>query len=262
MNNSSDNLSKPEVTSRYPLMHHLVELRKRLVYVIIVLIIVFIGAYSQGKVLMNFAIAPLVEIMPEGSTIAFIKLTEGFITELKLSALVAFFVSMPFILFQLWKFIAPGLYVNEKKYFITFVVSASILFFVGASFAYFIVFPLGFQFFLKYASPEWNMIASLSVDWYLSFVIKLTLAFGLVFEMPVIMFFLALMGIVTDKKLIKYRRYAIVAIFILAAILTPPDIISQITMAIPLLVLYEISIYIAKFVNRKNKEETALNIYE
>jgi len=257
-----ENINKSEIASKYPLMHHLTELRKRLIYILITVLIVFIATYSQGKLLMEILTGPILEYLPEGSTISFLKITEGFLTELKLAALAAIFFAMPLILYQLWKFIAPGLYVNEKKYLVSFVVSASLLFFTGAAFAYFIVFPFGFQFFLKYASSDWNMVANLSVDWYLTFVVKLIMAFGIVFELPVIIFFLSIMGIVNDTKLKKYRRYAVVTIFILAAVLTPPDVISQITMAIPLLILYEISIIISKFASKKDTSEETKNIYD
>ncbi len=253
---------REKVEQTYPLSEHLVELRKRLVYVFICLVIVFIGTYSQGKVLMNYLLDPLIRYMPENSTVAFLKITEGFVTELKLAAMASVFVSMPFILYQLWKFIAPGLYAQERKYVFSFVFFASVLFFTGASFAYFIVFPFGFQFFLKYADPSWNMVANLSVSWYLSFVTRLIMAFGLVFEMPVIVFFLVKMGLVNEQMLRKYRRYAIVMIFVGAAILTPPDVISQTAMAIPLLVLYEVSIYIARIFGKKKEKTTEVSIYE
>ncbi len=254
---------KDRVEQKYPLTEHLIELRKRVVYIFAGLAVVFIGTYSQGRVLMNYLLEPLVRYMPENSTVSFLKITEGFVTELKLAAIAAVFVAMPYILYQLWKFIAPGLYAQERKYVFGFVFSASVLFFTGASFAYFIVFPFGFQFFLKYAGPEWNMVANLSVSWYLTFVTRLIMAFGLVFEMPVIVFFLVKMGVVNEQMLVKHRRYAIVGIFVAAAVLTPPDVISQTAMAVPLLVLYQISIYIARVFGRKRElENTDVAIYD
>lgn len=253
---------KQSVQKTYPLAQHLEELRKRIVYIFVCLLIVFIAVYTQGKVLMTLLMQPILQFMPENSTMAFLAITEGFLTELKLAFLAAVFISMPFLLYQGWKFIAPGLYAHERKYVFGFVISASILFFTGAAFAYFIVFPLGFQFFLRYAGEGWNMVANLSVSWYLNFVTKLIMAFGIVFELPVIIFFLVKIGLVKEAALRKYRRYAIVMIFILAAILTPPDVISQIMMAGPLLILYELSIYIAKIFGKKNELSTEVDIYE
>lgn len=253
---------KQTIETVYPLTQHLEELRKRIVYIFFFLLVVFLVVYSQGKLLMNLLMVPVLKFMPENSTMTFLKLTEGFLTELKLSFLAAVFLSMPFLLYQAWRFVAPGLYAHERKYIFGFVISSSILFFAGASFAYFIVFPLGFQFFLKYAGPDWNMVANLSVSWYLSFVTQLVMAFGIVFELPVIVFFLVKVGMITDTMLKKYRRYAIVIIFIIAAVLTPPDVISQCLMAAPLLVLYEVSIYIAKVFGKKPEKTSEVDIYE
>lgn len=244
--------------AKIPLTKHLEELRSRLIKIFILLIIVFSVCYSQSKYLMDFVTAPLTPILPEKSSLAMLKLTEGFFTELKLSLMAAVFFSMPFIFYQLWKFVAPGLYVHEKRYVAGFVVVSSLLFFVGAGFAYYIVFPFGFRFFLNYA--QGNVIASLSLQWYLSFVTRLILGFGIVFELPVFTLFLAKMGILTAEMMRKYRKYSIVIIFIIAAIFTPPDVFTQCMMAVPLLILYEISIYVAKFFGRKPLKDE--NIYE
>lgn len=253
---------KQTVEKVYPLAQHLEELRKRIIYIFICLLIVFIAVYTQGKPLMGLLMKPILQFMPDNSSMAFLGITEGFLTELKLAFLASVFISMPFLLYQGWKFVAPGLYAHERKYVFGFVISASLLFFTGAAFAYFIVFPLGFQFFLKYAGEGWNMIASLSVAWYLNFVTRLIMAFGIVFELPVIIFFLVKIGLVKEAALRKYRRYAIVMIFVLAAILTPPDVISQLMMAGPLLILYEFSIYIAKIFGKKPEPATEIDIYD
>ena len=250
---------KMGVETQTPLMEHLEELRKRVTYILLILIFVFSICYWQSKFFFGVVTAPLVEVLPEASNLAMLKLTEGFFMELKLSFMAALFFSMPFIFYNLWRFIAPGLYVHEKKYVTGFVISASLLFFCGAAFAYFLVFPIGFKFFLHYA--EGAVIASLSIEWYLSFVTKMLLGFGLVFELPVFTFFLAKMGIVTADMMRKYRRYSILGIFIVAAVLTPPDVFSQLMMAAPLLILYEISIYIAQIFGRK-KITKEVDIYE
>lgn len=249
---------KENMDEKLPLTKHLEELRKRLIRIFIVLIIVFGVCYSYSKFFMDFIAAPIIPLLPEKSSLAMLKLTEGFFTELKLSLMAAVFFSMPYILYELWKFVAPGLYAHEKKYVISFVIISSVLFFSGAAFAYYLVFPFGFKFFLNYAQGE--VIASLSLQWYLSFVTRLILGFGIVFELPVFTLFLAKMGIVTADMMKKYRKYAIVGIFIMAAIFTPPDVFTQTMMGIPLLILYEISIYVAKIFGRKKVTEE--EIYE
>ncbi|UOD35367.1 twin-arginine translocase subunit TatC [Deferribacteraceae bacterium V6Fe1] len=249
---------KKEMDEKLPLTKHLEELRQRLIKIFIVLIVVFGICYSNSKFFMDFVTAPLVPLLPAKSSLAMLKLTEGFFTELKLSLMAAVFFSMPFILYQLWKFVAPGLYAHEKKYVVSFVLVSSILFFSGAAFAYYIVFPFGFRFFLNYAQGD--VIASLSLQWYLSFVTRLILGFGIIFELPVFTLFLAKMGIVTADMMKKYRRYAIVGIFIVAAIFTPPDVFTQCMMAVPLLILYEISIYVAKIFGKKKLKDE--DIYE
>lgn len=249
---------KENMDEKLPLTKHLEELRKRLIRICIVLIIVFGVCYTYSKFFMDFIAAPIIPLLPEKSTLAMLKLTEGFFTELKLSLMAAVFFSMPYILYELWKFVAPGLYAHEKKYVISFVIISSLLFFSGAAFAYYLVFPFGFKFFLNYAQGE--VIASLSLQWYLSFVTRLILGFGIVFELPVFTLFLAKMGIVTADMMKKYRKYAIVGIFMMAAMFTPPDVFTQTMMAIPLIILYEISIYVAKIFGRKKVTEE--EIYE
>ena len=177
------------VEAKQPLMAHLVELRKRLIRVMIIVIIVFCVVYSKSQFFMDFVTAPMVKMLPKGSNMAMIKITEGFFTELKLSLVVAVFFSMPAVFYQLWKFIAPGLYAQEKKYVVSFVFFATLLFVAGGAFAYYVVFPFGFQFFLSYAKG--SVVAQLSLAEYLSFFTNMLLAFGTVFEMPVFTFFLA-----------------------------------------------------------------------
>jgi sec-independent protein translocase protein TatC len=247
------------VEEALPLTTHLEELRSRLIKVLILLLIVFCFVYWKSSFFMDFITAPIIPILPENSSMAILMLTEGFFTELKLSAMVAVFFSMPFIFYQIWKFVAPGLYAQEKKYVTAFVFMSSLLFFLGAAFAYYIVFPFGFEFFLGYA--EGYVTANLSIQWYLSFVVRLIMAFGLVFEMPVFVLFLSKMGIVSDKMMKKHRRYAYFGIVVAAAILTPPDVFTQMMMAVPMVVLYEVSVFVAKAFGRKN-EISEEDVYE
>lgn len=243
---------KPTVETAYPLTHHLGELRKRLTYSLIFVMVIFGFCYWKNSYIYDFVRAPVLPYLGDMNQLTILRLTEGFLTQLKLCLMAAVFFSMPFILFQLWKFIAPGLYRNERRYLVGFVVSASVLFVGGAAFAYYMVFPLGFKFFLS-ISGDWGVTGSLSISWYLSFVAKLLLAFGIVFELPVVIFFLSKIGIIKTETLKKYRKYAYVGIVTLSAIITPPDVISQIMMSIPLIILYELSIWITKvFGPKKN----------
>ena len=248
-----------QVEEKLPLTVHLEELRKRLIRIFLSLGIFFCICYSQSRYLFDFISKPLVKVMPESSSLAMLKLTEGFFTELKLSFMAALFLSMPFISYQLWKFITPGLYIHEKRYMVSFVMLSSFLFFLGGVFAYYLVFPFGFKFFLSYTSE--SVEAALSLQWYLSFVTRLILGFGIIFELPVFTFFLAKLGIITAGMLRKYRRYAIVLMFVVSAIFTPPDVITQLMMAGPLIILYEVSIFVAKIFGKKKilKKE---DIYE
>jgi len=244
-----DTETESTVEEKLPLTVHLEELRKRVIKSLIVIGAVFVACYSNSEILFDFVIAPVTAVIPDGSTLAMIKLTEGFFVQLKLSFMAAIFFAMPFLLLQLWLFISPGLYIDEKKYVVSFVIVSSLLFFTGATFAYYVVFPFGFEFFLSYAKGA--VIANLSIEWYLGFVIKLIMAFGLIFELPVFTLFLAKMGLVTAHMMRKYRRYSIFVIFLVAAIITPPDVFTQLMMAGPLIVLYEISIIIAGIFGRK-----------
>ncbi len=262
-NNINFNKKSKQVQKEYPLIEHLEEIKKRLKYIIIVLLILFIAGYSQGKWLVNFFQAPILKVLPENATLTILEITEMFFVEVKVSFIAALIVATPFILYQLWLFVAPGLYMHERKYIFSFVFFATILFLLGAAFAYFIVFPFGFKFFLSYiANPDYKVDATLSMSFYVSFVIHLVMAFGIVFELPAVVFLLAKIGLINDEMLIKYRRYAIVIIFILAAVLTPPDPLSQIIMALPLLLLYQLSIYIAKVFGREPENIKEVAIYE
>jgi sec-independent protein translocase protein TatC len=238
------------IEDKIPLTAHLEELRSRIIKIVILLIIIFSFCYWQSEFLLKFVTEPVVKNLPENSSMAMLKLTEGFFTELKLSLIAAVFFGMPYILYQLWKFVAPGLYAHEKKYVVSFVIVSSLLFFLGAAFAYYIVFPFGFKFFLNYAKGD--VIASLSLQWYLSFVVRLILGFGIIFELPVFVLFLSKMGLLTADFMRKNRRYAIVLLFIASAIFTPPDVFTQMMMAGPLILLYEISVYVAKIFGRKS----------
>ncbi|MBW1667600.1 MAG: twin-arginine translocase subunit TatC [Deltaproteobacteria bacterium] len=242
---------------KQPFMAHLEELRSRLIACAIAVGIGFGISYVFSKKLFLILILPLKANMPAGDKLIFTNLPEMFFTYLKTAFIAGILLSSPFIFYEIWMFIAPGLYQKERKFLIPFVVFSSILFVGGALFGYFVVFPFGFKFFLSFANEYIQALPS--VKQYFSFAIKLLLAFGVVFELPVVAFFLAKMGLVTSKFLKRQRKFAILLIFVTAAILTPPDMVTQLMMAGPLLLLYEISIYVAKIAERKKapKEEVA-----
>jgi len=236
---------------KQPFLGHLEELRKRLMACAIAVGVGFAVSYAFSERLFNLLIMPLKAVMPEGDQLIFTNLPEMFFTYLKVAFLSGVLLVAPFIFYQLWMFIAPGLYRREKKYVIPFVVASTILFVGGSLFGYFVVFPFGFKFFIEYVK------ALPSVKQYFSFAIKLLFAFGVIFELPVVIFFLTKMGVVTPELLSRKRKYAILLAFVLAAILTPPDVITQCMMAGPLIILYEIGILVSRTVRKKkeSKEE-------
>ena len=228
---------------------HIAELRTRLIKIVISFFIAFIVAFVYWKEIFLWIAKPAFEALnySNNSEMIFTNLVEPFVTAIKISLYAAFFITLPITLYQIWKFIAPGLYENEKKLVIPFVLFGTIMFIIGASFAYFIVFPIGFKVLIEFGGSDF--VAMLKISEYISVALKIMIGFGLAFELPVFTYFFAKLGLVTDKTLKEFSRYAIVVIFIIAAILTPPDLFSQMAMAIPLLFLYGVSILIAKTIN-------------
>ena len=239
-------------------------LRKRLFYVGIVIIILFVVCYWQNAYIQAFVTRPISPHLSDHAKLIAATPLEAFVTQLKMCFLASLVIGMPFILWQFWRFIAPGLYKQERRYLLGFVITASFLFLAGAMFVYSMVLPLGMRFMIR-IGVDMQVESLFTVSSYLTLVLKLMIAFGSVFELPVVVYFLAKIGLVNADMLRKYRRFAIVGIFILAAVLTPPDVISQVAMAIPLLILYEISIFIAKKVAPKKTQEdnsAAADIYQ
>jgi sec-independent protein translocase protein TatC len=245
-----------ENDEKQPFMSHLEELRQRLIYCAIAVGIGFVSSYLFAERLFRVLIKPLKAHLPESDRLIFTNLPEMFLTYLKTALITGILLSSPLIFYQLWMFVAPGLYQREKKYVFPFVIFSTILFTGGALFGYFVVFPFGFKFFLGFANDYIQALPS--VKQYFSFAIKLLFAFGIVFELPVVVFFLAKMGVVTPELLRRKRKYAILLTFVAAAILTPPDVITQCMMAGPLILLYEIGVLIASLVVKKKaiQEET------
>ena len=236
---------------KQPFLSHLEELRKRLVVCAIGVGAGFVIAYIFAERLFQLLVAPLKAVMPEGDQLIFTNLPEMFFAYIKVAFIAGIMAAAPLIFYQLWMFIAPGLYRKEKKMAIPFVISSTILFVGGALFGYFVVFPFGFKFFIGFSNEYVKALPS--VKQYFSFSMKLLFAFGAVFELPVIIFFLSKMGIVTPQFLRQKRKYAILLTFVLAAILTPPDVITQCMMAGPLIVLYEIGILVLRVAQKKKE---------
>jgi len=228
-----------------PLTAHLEELRWRIVRALLALGLAFGVCYYFAERLFVFLIRPLAALRPDQALVIGTGVTEAFFTKLKVSFIAALFAASPIIFFQAWRFVAPGLYESEKRLAVPFAVAASFFFVLGASFCYWLVFPVGFRFFLaEYQSI--SVAPQIRISEYLTFASRMLLAFGITFELPVVTFFLARVGVVTHRTLLGTWRYATVVIFIVAAVLTPgPDVASQLLMATPLLVLYWLSIGVA-----------------
>ena len=235
---------------------HLNELRVRLVRCIIAAFVGMLLCYGFAEQLFMLLMEPLLNLLePMGGSLIYTGLAEAFFTHMKVAAIAGLFLVSPYIFYQIWMFIAPGLYEGERKYMIPIALASAVCFVTGALFGYLVVFPYGFQFFLGYASEFIKPMPS--VKEYFSFSTGLLFAFGLIFEMPLFMLFLSALGIVTYKTLRKYRKYAILGNFIVAAILTPPDVVSQCLMAAPMCLLYEIGIWVSYLFGKKPKEPVA-----
>lgn len=244
------------------LFEHLTELRKRLVYSLIAVAGGFAVSWTWAEEIFKFILVPLEKAAPAKgmSTIHYQDLTEPFFTLIKTSLTAGIFIAIPVILYQIWKFIAPALYENEKRLAIPFVVLATLFFFGGASFCYYFVMPYGFNFLFKFSAGF--STPTLMISKHYSLATRLLLAFGAVFELPVVSMFLSAMGVITHHTLIKYWRISVVCAFIFAAILTPPDVGTQIAMAIPLIILYGISIIVAYFFTKRHEKRRAKEMEE
>lgn len=241
---------------------HLVELRKRLGLSVLSVFIMFAVAFTFHEIILEWVTQPLNDALVQVSEISK-KAAEGMVTThqvggaffvaLKVSFFAALVGALPFILYQLWLFVAPGLYANEKKLILPFVFGGTIMFLIGVLFSYYVVTPFGFQFLITFGSFLYTPL--INIEDYVGFFTKIMVGFGISFELPVFAYFLALLGLVTDRTLIDFFKYAIVIIFVVAALLTPPDVLTQFLMALPLVLLYGLSILIVRVVNPAPKEE-------
>ena len=272
MNTETENIDE----NKQPLLQHLIELRKRLVKSLILISVLFIVSYIFADTIYNFLVQPYANAVEgeEGRRLIFTALHETFFTYLKVALFASLFLSLPYVLTQIWIFMAPGLYKNEKMVVIPYLVATPLLFLLGSALVYYLIMPLAIKFFLSFESIGGNGALPIQleakVNEYLSLIMRLIFAFGLSFQLPILLTLLARVGFVSSVGLKKNRKFVIVGVFAAAAILTPPDPISQIGLGIPILLLYELSIFAVKFlfnlsvfklyVCRSSIEETSLKV--
>lgn len=228
-----------------PLFAHLLELRNRILRIIIIVMVLFLSLVYFANDIYHYLAIPLTSQLPKGSSMIATGVATPFFTPIKLTLVLSFFIAIPAILYQVWAFIAPGLYKHERKLIAPLVISSALLFYLGMAFAYFVVFPLAFSFFTSTA-PEGVTIAT-DISNYLDFVLKLFFAFGLAFEIPIATLVLCWTGATTPEKLKEKRPYIVVGAFVIGMLLTPPDVISQTLLAVPMLILFELGLLFSRF---------------
>lgn len=236
-----------------PLIAHLTELRDKLLHSLLAILIIFIGLFSFANEIYAFVSKPLRAILPEGASMIATEVASPFLTPFKLTLVAAVFLAIPYVLYQVWSFIAPGMYKHEKRFAIPLLVSSVLLFYAGAAFAYFVVFPLIFAFFTSVGPTDITIMTD--INRYLDFVLKLFFAFGLAFEIPIAAILMIWSGITTAEDLGKKRPYIIVGCFVFGMLLTPPDIISQSLLAIPMWMLFEIGVFFGKFIEQREPQQ-------
>ena len=242
-------MSEPSPTpenTQETFISHLIELRSRLLRSIIAVVVVLLCLFPWAKDIYAALARPLLKALPQGSTMIATDVTGTFLVPLKVTLMAAFLIALPYVLYQMWAFVAPGLYHHEKRLALPVIFSSVIFFALGMAFAYFIVFPIAFGFFAGYTPTGVQMMTD--IDKYLSFVLTMFVAFGITFEVPVVVVVLVRLGVVSLEKLRSIRGYVIVGAFIVGAIFTPPDVLSQVMLAVPLWLLYELGLLVARFV--------------
>jgi sec-independent protein translocase protein TatC len=251
MTNNPDNGSAPGGELEQPFISHLIELRDRLLRIVLAVAVVFLCLIPFANRLFSALSGPLMAHMPEGSNMIAIEVASPFLTPFKLTLVMAVFLAMPYVLYQFWAFVAPGLYRHERRLVLPLLASSTLLFYAGAAFAYYVVFPLVFAF-LTGTAPE-GVAVMTDISRYLDFVLMLFFAFGIAFEVPVFTVLLVWTGMVTQDGLRQKRPYIIVGAFVIGMLLTPPDIISQTLLAVPVLILFELGVYFSGWFVRSKK---------
>lgn len=243
-------MSEDPVDQPLPLVAHLTELRDRLLRALLAVLVVFICLFPFANEIYGFVSQPLRALLPEGATMIATEVASPFLTPFKLTLVAAIFIAIPYVLYQIWSFIAPGMYRHEKRLAIPLLASSVLLFYAGAAFAYYVVFPLIFGFFTS-VGPD-DIAIMTDINSYLNFVLKLFFAFGIAFEIPIAAVILIWAGITTPDDLVKKRPYIIVGCFVFGMLLTPPDVISQALLAVPMWILFEIGVFFGRFIQRRN----------
>lgn len=244
--------SHEQVDTEQPLMTHLIEMRDRLLHVVLAVLLIFLGVFYFANDLYHIVATPLLQHLPEGASMISTKPAGTFFTPMKLALVLSIFAAMPFILYQMWAFVAPGLYTHERKLILPLLISSTGLFYAGMVFAYYVVFPLMFSFFVAVAPEGVEVMTDISE--YLDFVLKIFFAFGVAFEVPIATIVLVWTGATTPEKLADKRPYIIVGAFIIGMLLTPPDIISQTLLAIPMWLLFEAGLIASRYFLRLKQE--------
>jgi len=252
----TDNNSTEDSGLQETFLSHLFELRDRVIKAALAIIIVFVCLVYWAPDIFHLFARPLLEALPAGGKMIVTDVTGSFFVPMKVTMLVAFIIALPVVMYQLWAFIAPGLYLHERKLILPLVVSSYTLFIIGMAFAYFLVFPTVFKFMASYNAPL-GAEMSTDIDNYLSFAMTTFLAFGITFEVPVIVVVLVRMGMVPLAKLKEIRPYVIVGAFVISAVVTPPDVLSQLLLAVPMMLLYELGLLVARFYVPKPSDEDA-----
>lgn len=257
----ADNKLPPEEGEEQPFVSHLIELRDRLLRIVLAVIVIFLGLTPFANYLFTRLAGPLLAHLPEGSSMVAIDVASPFFTPFKLALVVSIFIAMPYILYQLWAFVAPGLYLHERKRVIPLLVSSTALFYIGAAFAYFVVFPLVFGF-LTHTAPQGVEVMT-DISRYLDFVLTLFFAFGIAFEVPVAVVLLVWTGVVEPQSLKEKRAYVVVGAFVIGMMLTPPDIISQTLLALPMWLLFEVGVFLGeRFAPQKEQDSSGHEEYD
>ncbi len=246
---------KPLSEVQETFLSHLFELRTRLLHAIVAVVVVLVCLFPWAKEIYALLAAPLLRALPPGASMIATDVTGTFLVPLKVTLMAAFVIALPYVMWQAWAFVAPGLYQHEKKLVVPVIVSSFVFFLIGMAFAYFFVFPVMFGFFASYTPAGVQMMTD--IDKYLSFVLGMFLAFGMTFEVPVIVIVLVRMRVVSLEKLRSIRSYVIVGAFVVGAIFTPPDVLSQLMLAVPLWLLYELGLFLARFISEPAKDGDA-----